>query len=404
MEPPMKRFFRYMGLAHRTLSEHKLRSFLTMLGIIFGVAAVIAMTGIGEGGKQSALREISILGIRNIYIQDLPSVRKTASDRGSAVGEGLSMQDIEYLQKALPGISDSTMLVNRELFVQSRGIAARSAVTGADPGLFRVLSFPLREGRLLADWDLKNNNRVCVLGRDAANTFFPASEAAGQFLRIHGSLFEVVGVLDPVPNYDGTILIPRNQPVLFQKVGGFESAVSKLVLQVEEERFVAPLGAMAERILTRRHHGERDFELTIPESLFRQQERTRDLFNHIMLLITGISLLVGGIGIMNIMLASVMERTKEIGIRRGAGATKHDIRMQFLAEAVLLTATGGVAGVGLGIGLSLAISSSTGWEMHIPPLSVAVAFSFSVLTGLVFGYYPAKSASEMNPIDALRHE
>jgi putative ABC transport system permease protein len=400
----MKRFFRYMGLAHRTLSEHKLRSFLTMLGIIFGVAAVIAMTGIGEGGKQSALREISILGIRNIYIQDLPSVRKTASDRGSAVGEGLSMQDIEYLQKALPGISDSTMLVNRELFVQSRGIAARSAVTGADPGLFRVLSFPLREGRLLADWDLKNNNRVCVLGRNAANTFFPASEAVGQFLRINGSLFEVVGVLDPVPNYDGTILIPRNQPVLFQKVGGFESAVSKLVLQVEEERFVAPLGAMAERILTRRHHGERDFELTIPESLFRQQERTRDLFNHIMLLITGISLLVGGIGIMNIMLASVMERTKEIGIRRGAGATKHDIRMQFLAEAVLLTATGGVAGVGLGIGLSLAISSSTGWEMHIPPLSVAVAFSFSVLTGLVFGYYPAKSASEMNPIDALRHE
>lgn len=404
MEPSMRRFFRYLGLARRTLAEHKLRSFLTMLGIIFGVAAVIAMTGIGEGGKKSALREISILGIRNIYIVDLPPVRKTAADKGIAVGEGLSMQDVDYLRKALPGISEASILVNRELFVQSPGIAARSEVTGADPALFRVLSFPLREGRLLSDWDMINHNRICVLGRDAANIFFPQAGATGQFLRINGSLFEVVGVLDSVPNHDSAILIPRNQPILFQKVEGFEAAISKVVLQAEDERLVAPLAAMADRILTRRHHGERDFELTIPESLFRQQERIRDLFNHIMLLITGISLLVGGIGIMNIMLASVMERTKEIGIRRGAGATKQDICMQFLAEAVLLTATGGMAGVGLGIGLSIAISYSTGWEMHIPPLSVAVAFSFSVLTGIVFGYYPAKSASEMNPIDALRHE
>jgi putative ABC transport system permease protein len=400
----MTRFLRYLGLARRTLVEHKLRSFLTMLGIIFGVAAVIAMTGIGEGGKQSALREISILGIRNIYIQDRPSVRKTSAEKGTSVGEGLSMQDFEYLNKALPGISERSVLVNRELFIQAPGAQISSNVTGVDPALFRVLEFPLREGRLLADWDMKNSNRVCVIGRDTAARFFPLTSPVGKSLRINGSLFEVVGVLEMLPNHDNSILLPRNQPVLFQKIEGFEAPISKIILQAERENLVAPLAAMAERMLLRRHNGERDFELTIPESLIRQQARTRDLFNSIMLLITGISLLVGGIGIMNIMLASVLERTKEIGIRRGAGATKSDIRLQFLAEAVLLTATGGVAGVALGIGLSIAISSSTGWEMHIPPLAVAVAFCFSVLMGLIFGYYPAKSASEMNPIDALRHE
>ena len=404
MEPAMMRFLRYLDLARRTLVEHKLRSFLTMLGIIFGVAAVIAMTGIGEGGKQSALREIAILGIRNIYINDLPSARKTSAEKGSAVGEGLSVEDFDYLEKALPNIAGRSILVERQLFIQAPGAQASSAVTGVDPALFEVLQFPLREGRLLGDWDIVNSNRVCVLGRDAAHRFFPQTSPLGQSLRINGSLFEVVGVLDTVANRDSAVLVPRNQPILFQKVEGFESPVSQIILQAGNESLVAPLAAMAERILVRRHNGLRDFELVIPESLFRQQTRTRDLFNSIMLLITGISLLVGGIGIMNIMLASVLERTKEIGIRRGAGATKRDIRLQFLAEAVLLTATGGVVGVVLGVALSIAISSSTGWETRIPPAAVAVAFGFSVLTGLIFGYYPAKSASEMNPIDALRHE
>ena len=165
MESAMTRFLKYLDLARKTLLEHKLRSFLTMLGIIFGVAAVIAMTGIGEGGKQSALREIAILGICNIYINDLPAVRKTAAEKGSAVGEGLSGADFEYFEKALPGIAGRSILVERQLFVQAPGAQATSAVTGVDPALFEVLQFPLSEGRLPGDWDIVNLNRVCVLGR-----------------------------------------------------------------------------------------------------------------------------------------------------------------------------------------------------------------------------------------------
>ena len=400
----MIRFFRYLSLARRTLLEHKLRSFLTMLGIIFGVAAVIAMTGIGEGGKKAALREISMLGIRNIFIRDLPAVRKTAFEKGTSAGEGLTMADAAFLGQALPGVEGITAAVERDLFVQGSGHRSRSRVTGVQPAFFGFLPFTLAEGRLLSDIDSTRNKRVCVLGREAAERFFPRSRSIGRTLLLNGSRFEVVGVLESSPGRDAEVFIPGNQPVLLERIEGFESPVTLVVVSAAEAAHVPALASLAERILLRRHGGERDFEMTIPESLFRQQKRTRDLFNSIMVLITAISLLVGGIGIMNIMLASVMERTKEIGIRRGAGATKSDIRTQFLAEAVLLTSTGGVAGVLAGITLSIAISTSTGWELEVPPLAVLAAFSFSVLTGIVFGYYPARSASELDPVEALRHE
>jgi putative ABC transport system permease protein len=398
------RFFQYLALARRTLLEHKLRSFLTMLGIIFGVAAVIAMTGIGEGGKKAALREISMLGIRNIFIRDLAAVRKTAFEKGTAAGEGLTMADVAFLRQSMPGVEGIATAVERDLFVQGPGHRSRSSVVGVDARFFEFLPFSLGEGRLLLDTDNTRNQRVCVLGSEAAERFFPHAKALGRTLFVNGSRFDVVGILAASPGRDGEIFIPENQPVLQERIEGFESQLSLAVISAADAADVPALASLAERILLRRHNDERDFEMTIPESLFRQQERTRDLFNSIMVLITAISLLVGGIGIMNIMLASVMERTKEIGIRRGAGATQGDIRVQFLAEAILLTSFGGIVGVIAGVALSVGISASTGWEMEIPPLAVFAAFSFSVLTGIVFGYYPARSASELNPVEALRHE
>ncbi len=400
----MMRFLRYLLLARRTLIEHKLRSLLTVLGIIFGVAAVIAMTAIGEGGKEEALREISQMGIQNIFVRDLLEVRRSVAEKGGYVSDGLNPGDLEVIKRSIPNITLVAPVLEKELFVQTDHFRAKNSVRGVDSAFFTVLSHKIDTGRLLSDIDVRDIKKVCVLGRDMAVRLFPQSRALGGQVRINGQGFQVVGVLGSQPGYDNDIYIPRTSPVLSEHIEGFEPPFTLAILQVPAVPLIPAAASLTGNILSRRHLGVADFELVVPEALFRQQERTRNLFNSIMILITGISLVVGGIGIMNIMLASVLERTKEIGIRRGAGATRLDIQMQFLAEAVVLTAAGGVIGVVLGIGLTWTIAAATGWKTQIPPLAVLVAFSFSVIIGVVFGYYPAKNAGQLDPIDALRYE
>jgi putative ABC transport system permease protein len=400
----MKRFLRYLVLARTTLVEHKLRSLLTVLGIIFGVAAVITMTAIGEGGKEEALREISRMGIQNIFVRDLLEVRRSVSEKGGYVSDGLSPADLKVIQQSIPEITAVAPVLEKNLFVQTDRFQSKYPVRGVDPAFFDVLSHKVVLGRPISDLDVEGVRKVCVLGRDTAARVFPQRSALGAQIRINGQGFTVVGVLGSQPGYDSDIYIPRTSTVLSESVGPFEPPLTLAILQVEKIPLIPAAADLVKNILLRRHLGAADFELIVPEALFRQQERTRNLFNSIMILITGISLVVGGIGIMNIMLASVLERTREIGIRRGAGATRMDIQMQFLAEAIVLTAAGGVIGVVLGLGLTWTIAAATGWKTSIPPLAVLVAFSFSVIIGVVFGYYPAKNAGRLDPIDALRYE
>jgi len=400
----MMRFFRYLVLARTTLVEHKLRSLLTVLGIIFGVAAVIAMTAIGEGGKEEALREISRMGIQNIFVRDLLEVRRSVSEKGGYVSDGLGPADLKVIRQSIPEITAVAPVLEKELFVQTDRFQSKHPVRGVDPSFFEVLSHKVDLGRLISDLDVEGVRKVCVLGRDTAVRVFPQRSALGAQIRINGQGFTVVGVLGSQPGYDSDIYIPRTSTVLSESVEPFEPPLTLAILQVEKIPLIPAAADLVKNILLRRHLGAADFELVVPEALFRQQERTRNLFNSIMILITGISLVVGGIGIMNIMLASVLERTREIGIRRGAGATRMDIQMQFLAEAIVLTAAGGVIGVVLGLGLTWTIAAATGWKTSIPPLAVLVAFSFSVIIGVVFGYYPAKNAGRLDPIDALRYE
>ncbi|TSA35685.1 MAG: FtsX-like permease family protein [Verrucomicrobiaceae bacterium] len=400
----MMRFLRYLVLARTTLVEHKLRSLLTVLGIIFGVAAVIAMTAIGEGGKEEALREISRMGIQNIFVRDLLEVRRSVSEKGGYVSDGLSQADLKVIRQSIPEITAVAPVLEKELFVQTDRFQSKHPVRGVDPAFFDVLSHKVDLGRLISDLDVEGVRKVCVLGRDTAVRVFPQRSALGAQIRINGQGFTIVGVLGSQPGYDSDIYIPRTSTVLSESVEPYEPPLTLAILQVEKIPLIPAAADLVKNILLRRHLGAADFELIVPEALFRQQERTRNLFNSIMILITGISLVVGGIGIMNIMLASVLERTREIGIRRGAGATRMDIQMQFLAEAIVLTAAGGVIGVVLGLGLTWTIAVATGWKTSIPPLAVLVAFSFSVIIGVVFGYYPAKNAGRLDPIDALRYE
>lgn len=400
----MMRFIRYLALARRTLVEHKLRSLLTVLGIIFGVAAVIAMTAIGEGGKEEALQEISRMGIQNIFVHDLREVRRSVAEKGGYVSDGLAPSDLKVIRQSIPEVTAAAPVIEKGVFVQTDRFRSKHPVRGVDPAFFSVLSIKPDAGRLISDLDVEGVRKVCVLGRDTAVRLFPQRNAVGAQIRINGQGFAIVGVLGSQPGYDADIYIPRTATVLSETIGPFEPRLTLAILQVGRAPLIPAAADLTKNILLRRHIGVADFELVVPEALFRQQERTRNLFNSIMVLITGISLIVGGIGIMNIMLASVLERTKEIGIRRGSGATRGDIQMQFLAEAIVLTSAGGVIGVVLGLGLTWTIGAATGWKTTIPPLAVLVAFSFSVVIGVVFGYYPAKNAGRLDPIDALRYE
>ena len=399
----MIRLIQYLFIARRTLLEHKLRSFLTILGIIFGVAAVIAMTAIGEGAKEEALKQIEQMGIQNIFLHDRSEHRRSALEKGKYITSGLSEQDVNIILQSIPSIQKSSAIKEKELFVQTTLYQSKTIIKGVEPSYFPILNGEISLGRLLHEIDLLRNHKVCVLGSEIAQKIFGASPL-GQVIKINGSEFEVVGILKDRPGMNLDLFIPLTHPVLNEKTVPFEPELTTVIFHLTDIPLIPLTAEMIEKTILRRHLDIPDFEMVVPEALFRQQERTRDIFNSIMILITGISLLVGGIGIMNIMLASVMERTKEIGIRRGMGATKKDIQMQFLGEAIVLTAAGGVIGILLGLALTQGIEIFTGWKTKIPISSIFISFSFSVIIGVIFGYYPAKNASQMNPIDALRYE
>jgi putative ABC transport system permease protein len=398
------RFLKYVAVSRKTLLEHKMRSFLTILGIIFGVAAVIAMTAIGEGAKEEALRSIQQMGIKNVFVTDLQTLRSSAHDQGQYVADGIVTPDVRYAETILPAVDCTATVKEKKFFVQTSTFQSVAPVKGVSFSYLAVMDLDVEDGRLFLGSDYDLNKRVCLLGPEAAERLFSRSSAVGSDIRFDGHYYKVIGVLTDHPGTLNDIIVPGNSPFLYEKVVPFESPITTAIFHFRDTDPIQISAALLRQVFKRRHFGLADFELVVPEALLKQQERTQNIFNSIMLLITAISLLVGGIGIMNIMLASVLERTREIGIRRGMGATRSDIQHQFLAEAVVLTSAGGVIGVVVGVLLTQLIAMLTGWQTRIPIPAVLVAFSFSVLIGVLFGYYPARNASELSPIDALRYE
>jgi len=421
------------------LRLHKLRSFLTAMGIIFGVAAVIIMVAIGEGTKQSAIDQIQRLGARNILVRSVaPPESNDASNRQTrTLDYGIRRTDLELLQ-TLPGLEKIVPLRDTGQDIVRRDVRATANAIGTTPEIFEVINLSLARGTIF-DWTQYNQRAaVCVLGSLAAKQLFPAEDPIGQTL-LFGSqrsgtvTVTVIGVLEPTglrPGSEGVSMMQRDldQDVYFplsvaqetfgdtivrQRSGSFDRKtieLSEIWLRAANLEQVEPLARIAQSALERNHSQTNDVDVKAPIQILRQAEQASRTFNFILGSIAGFALVVGGIGIMNIMLATVTERTREIGIRRALGAKQKHITLQFLIETTVISLSGGMLGVVLGVSAALALPvivayfSDSNYPTNVTTWSVAGSFIISGLIGIGFGLYPAVKAARMDPIEALRHE
>ncbi|MFC1563113.1 ABC transporter permease [candidate division KSB1 bacterium] len=398
------------------INSHKLRSFLTMLGMIFGVSAVIAMLSIGEGAKQEALEQIKLMGMNNILIQDFqlesddPSLTRTNFSRGLTYEDARSISDICSL------IDYATPQKEFNLTVSYKNSTASGVVVGTTPEYSEVLNFPLHKGTFITYYDVANRNRVCILGGGIKKELFRFEEPIGKKIKIEDLWFTVVGVMEDrdisagkkgtikTRNLNQDIYIPISASFKRFVSDPFASEIDQITARVINSDRITEASNIIRNILNRRHNGVPDFQLIIPEALLRQSQETQRIFNIVMGAIAGISLLVGGIGIMNIMLASILERTREIGIRRAVGATRLDILWQFVIEAILISFSGGFIGIFLGYFMTRVIAFYAGWSTIVSVYMLLLAFGVSVSVGLIFGILPARKAAQLDPIESLRYE
>ncbi len=402
------------------LTSHKLRTLLTMLGIIFGVAAVIAMLSIGEGAKQESLEQIRQMGISNIIVQHWDKSEEgfeeaINSDRN--LSQGLTREDAEAIERICPLAEFVTPQREFKSKVLAGSNTFNTMVVGTTPAYLTVLSARLGSGVFFNEEDLDETRRVCVLGSDAKRALFFFQDPIGKRVKIRNQWFTVIGVLEDkgaaggkiggvleVRNTDEDIYVPLTTVLRRFQFASDEAELTQVTVKVADSESLSEAATVIRSIINRRHRGVEDFKIAIPEELMRQSQKTQQIFNVVMGCIAGISLLVGGIGIMNIMLASVLERTREIGIRRALGARRKDILSQFLVESLMVSLLGGTLGVILGYAIPEIITLYAGWRTIVQPWTIALAFGVSAAVGIGFGIYPARQAAMLNPIDALRYE
>jgi putative ABC transport system permease protein len=439
-------FLEIFRLGLRNLRLHKLRSTLTSLGIILGVAAVIVVVAVGEGNKISALREVSALGATNIIVRSSkpPEAANSGQARTFFVAYGLLRQDLRRLETALPDASAVVPLkaVGSDVSYENQRIT--SQVYGSTPELLDIARLRLEpRGRYISDEDLASRAPVCVIGSEVANQFFRLTDPLGATIKVDNTVFRVIGVLEPVglAGGRGSALVGRDlnkdihipittaesqfgDMVMRRQSGSFSGEqieLSELYVVARNTDAVVPLAERVRRVIDAGHPGLSDVQIVVPWELLENAKRQMMVWNVMLVVVAAISLLVGGIGIMNIMLASVTERTREIGIRRALGATRKHIVLQFLVETGALSTLGGILGIGLGVGISLGLQPLVQWLVRLPFLegafegrlalepsvtawSIVVSFVVAAGVGLVFGIYPAVVASRKDPIVALRHD
>jgi len=387
-------------LGLRSLMLHKLRSGLSVLGVVFGVAAVVAMSSVGEGARRQTLAQIEALGIDTVTVRTSP-----ADDQESA--GGLRIADADSIRDVVPGVIAVAPVRVAELSAEAGSRSAAVTAVGATPAYRDAARLDLARGRFLADLDVSDRKRVAVLGASVAARLFPLGSPLGQTVRIGGEWFHVVGILEDRSSPRGQSAVVRsrdlNRSVIVPLLAldrGFDTRPDGVDEIVEA---VVPAAAVAQ-VLLRRATGEARLEIVVPREILRQRQRAQRVFNVVTGAVAAIGLLVGGIGIMNIMLASVAERTREVGLRRALGARRRDVAAQFLVESTLLTLTGGVLGSVLGLGGSLLIQGFAGWPTATHPLMLVAALVVALLVGVGFGFYPAWHASRLEPMTALRRE
>ncbi|MDM7997197.1 MAG: ABC transporter permease [Acidobacteriota bacterium] len=398
------------------LGRHKLRSFLTMLGMIFGVGAVIAMLSIGAGAEEESLRTIASFGIRNIIIQ-AKEFKSEELQQIRTESLGVSLRDVEALQTILkprPLISASRLIKTYQ--VNSEKARSDSRVLGVSSTYPIIQNLKMLQGAFFLPEDEQANAQVCVLGIVAKQKLFGFGDVLNQQIKVNDIWFTVVGVLADavvekqefegvkVQNPNNDIYIPITTAVRKFDRESIENELNEIVVKIDDSANIREQASTINNLMSVMHRYVDDYSIVVPEKLLEQNQRTQGIFNIVMGAIASISLLVGGIGIMNIMLASVLERTNEIGLRRAIGAKKMDIRMQFMAEAIAISLAGGIIGVALGYGISRAVAIFSGWSTIITGMSIALSFGVSSIIGLIFGIYPAVQASNLDPIECLRYE
>ena len=425
------RFKKITQVGLKSIYSHGLRSLLTMLGIVIGVAAVIAMLAVSEGASYEAQQQFRDLGASNILLKSVKPAEVEETSRSGfgppqAIIYGLTFADIRTIQDSIPGVTNviASRIVKKNVW--NLGNSMNTDIVGTSVDYPTSRNYNLRAGRFFTESEVRDHANIVVLSDEVASVLFPIDNPIGKSVRIDGDYYNVVGIMESEgfsnlgQNQAGSsnaapsrIFLPITssrtrfgETTTRQTAGGQESETVELheaIIQVADQETVIQVGEVIEQILQRRHD-DVDYAVEIPLALLRQAEESALRDQIVAGAIAGISLLVGGIGIMNIMLASVTERTREIGIRRALGAKKRDIVMQFLIEAVILSGVGGLIGVVLGVSLPILISFFWGLTTIVTPLAPILAFSISAIIGVVFGIYPSMRAADMDPVEALRHE
>jgi putative ABC transport system permease protein len=441
--------------AIEALRHNKLRASLTSLGILFGVASVIAMLAIGKGAEQEILEQMRLLGSNNVVITPLveqkegPVEDQQPDKQVKKYSPGLTYADAQAIARVIPAVEVTTGEIVLNTTLTREGRRRSGKVVGVDTTYFRLTNLALRRGAWFTPLQVERGLPVAIIGHAVRTRFFTTEDPIGKPLKVGDTWLTVVGVLDErrvsdqavqrlgIRDANMDVYVPvhtlllrfRNRAQVTQRdielaarppnAPSSDTAteseeqrrertnrnqLDRVIVRVTESRLVPGVADVVQRMLARRHNSVVDFEITVPELLLKQEQRTKTIFNVVLGAIASISLVVGGIGIMNIMLASVLERIREIGVRRAVGATERDILLQFLSEAVLISVTGGVAGIVVGAALSAGIERVAGIATIVSWLSVVVAFAVSITVGIAFGIVPAYRAARADPVVCLRYE
>ena len=437
-------------LALEGVFANKLRAFLTALGIIFGVGAVIAMLAIGTGAKQSILAQMKLIGTNNIVIKSVVLSKEDRAEKNSGSNKnntqnnkapwspGLTINDLNSIQQLVPGIEKISPEIVLSTNVIQSGKMERAKCIGVTNAFFELNNLKLRLGHFFHDLQMEGGKPVCIIGKNIQNKFFSQGDPIGKKIKCGNTWLSIIGVLEQriaskeslanlgIRDYNSDVYIPVSTALLRFKDRAFVKKtdiqrgddddsdnnnkdanyhqLDRVTIRVEEASALQVSADLIGRMLKRRHRDLIDFEIKVPELLLQQQQKTQDTFNLVLAVIAGISLLVGGIGIMNIMLASVLERIKEIGVRRSLGAKQQDIIFQFLFEAIFISLIGGLIGVLLGVVAAQTIASYADIPAVVSAWSIILSFGVAASIGLIFGLFPARKAAVQDPIKALRSD
>ena len=416
---PYKQWMPDIRLGLQNLLAHRLRSLLTMLGMIFGVAAVVTMLSIGAGARQRVMALIEQMGVRNLIVEAKETIERQAHQKMRKISPGLTFRDYRVIQD---NVSDLVASTPRKRFTPTKTIPKSQqdvpAVFGVNPNYVQIAGLNLLEGRFFNDGEENRAASVCVLGSGARSSLFGAADPINQYVKVNEDWFRVIGVAGPqlssqtevagIPSQDlnNIIYVPLNAAVyrMEDSYSNVRDEIDGIYLNLSSSADISGEAQVVRAILDSSHHGAGDFSVIVPAELLAEQRRTERLFSAVMVAIASISLLVGGIGIMNIMLASILERTREIGVRRAIGARQKDIVRQFVVEATMISFVGGSFGIIFGFVMSRLIAWLAGWSTIVTASSILLAFLVSLTVGLVFGIYPAMKAARLDPVEAIRYE